>query len=145
MLTELLCDWYYSPQFILQLYMVNIILLNNSWEIWDTKKWNSIPKDTHLISKITEYDVPILGIRVRRLVKRPKFEFLFKLVSWAYVSPPHPSTLMAVNKYKREWEEVVDQRFDIILQDHTDDKPEWWQLSPGHAQEKAGTEVETIL
>lgn len=52
---------------------------------------------------------------------------------------------MAVNKYKMEWEEVVDQRFDIILWDPTDDQLEWWQPSPGHAQEKAGTEAETAL
>lgn len=32
---------------------------------------------------------------------------------------------MAVNKYKMEWEEVVDQRFDIILWDPTDDQLEW--------------------
>lgn len=37
-----------------------------------------MPKDTHLIRKRAEYDVHILG---KKTVKRPKFEFLFKLVS----------------------------------------------------------------
>lgn len=80
------------------------------------------------------------------MVRRPKFEFLFKLLNWAYVSLPSPShpTVMTVNKCKREWE-VADQKFDTVLWDHTDDRPEWWQLSPKHAQEKAGTEVETAL